>query len=261
MPEAVVNGNRVYYDIIGGGDPVMLIAGLSGVGRGWGEHVGRFGSGFTTIVPDHPGTGQSSPPIDGFSIEGHARDLAELIRSLECGPTHVVGSSTGGAVAMVMALDHPDVVRSICVVSSWARADDFFRHQFAVRRDVLVRNGSEAYARVSALFLFSPDYFRFHYDEVEAWCQRASSSVDPDVMTQRIDMILAHDQLDRVGGIEVPALVLVGREDGCTPLQFSEELAEAIPRSELAVLPGGHLIYKENPGDFYRSVRRFLVAQ
>jgi aminoacrylate hydrolase len=257
MPEATINGDSIHYDLVGDGVPMMLIAGLSGVGKGWGEHIERFGSEFLTIVPDHPGAGQSSLPIEGFSIEGHARALAGLIRSLGCGPAHIVGSSTGGAITMVMALDHPDAVRSISLVSSWARADDFFRHQFSVRRDVLVRNGPEAYARASALFLFSPRYFRDHYEDVDAWCRR-SAAADPDVMARRIDMILAHDQLDRVRGIELPTLVLVGREDGCTPLHFSEELAEAIPVAELAILGGGHLIYRENPGDFYRTVRTFI---
>lgn len=158
---------------------------------------------------------------------------------------------------MVMALDHPDSVRSVCLVSSWARADDFFRHQFSVRSDILSHGEPEAYARASALFLFSPRYFREHYEKVRAWCEKSASTVDAEVMRNRIDMIL-HDQLDRLADIRVPTMVLVGRDDACTPLHLSEELAAAIPEATLTVLEGGHLIYKENPTDFHQAVRSFI---
>jgi len=246
----------VHHEIHGSGNPVLLLVGLAGLGRGWGDQIDRFASEFTTIVPDHPGTGASAP-VAKPTIEGHAAAMADLVRSIGCGPVHVVGSSTGGAIAQVMAIDHRDVVRSIVLVSSWGQADDFFRHQFAVRRDVIRRLGSEEYAQTSALFLFSPRYFHDHYDRVAAWC-RGAASADPLKVSSRIDMILAHDQLDRLGAIEVPALVLVGSEDVCTPVYFSEALAAAIPGASLSVLSGGHLIYKENPEEFHRVIADFL---
>lgn len=248
----------IHHEVTGRGDPVMLISGLSGVGRAWGDQVERFASEFLTIIPDHPGTG-SSPQPEAFTIDHHAAAMAEVLRTMGCGPTHLVGSSTGGAVAQVMALDHPDVVRSIALVSSWAGADPFFRHQFAVRRDILTRLGPRAYAEATALFLFSPDYIRHHYPEVRRWCDSTSDS-DPEVMAARIDMILAYEQRDRLGEIAVPTLVLVGAQDGCTPPHFSQELADRIPGAELAVLEGGHLIYKEAPEAFHARVRTFLVA-
>ena len=104
---------------------------------------------------------------------------------------------------MVMALDHPDVVRTLSLVSSWARADDFFRHQFAVRKDVLERLGLAAYIELSALSLFSPEFFRRSYAEVRAWADRPWP-VEPATMAARIDMILAHDVLDRLGEIRHP---------------------------------------------------------
>lgn len=247
----------IYHEIHGSGDPVMLLPGLGGEGRGWGDQIERFASEFTTIVPDYPGAGASPPPDGSYTLEEHAASLAETISSIGCGPAHLVGSSTGGAIAQIMALDHSAVVRSIVLVSSWGRTDDFFRHQFAVRKAVLLNQGSEAYARTSALFLFSPDFFRDHYDRVEAWCRQASSA-DPAVMSARIDMIVAHDQLDRLGAVNVPTLVMVGSEDFCTPPHLSEELAAAIPGASLQVLAGGHLIYKEDPVGFHRAVANFL---
>ena len=252
-----VAGIEMAYGVEGDGNPVMLITGLAGVGRGWGDVPGRFATEFTTIVPDHPGTGGSGKP-PSLTLDHHAEAMAELIRSLGCGPTHIVGSSTGGAIALLMALDHPDVVRSIVPVSSWARSDDHFRHQFAVRKDVLQTRGAAAYAETTALFLFSPTFFRDHYDMVRAWCDSAAGG-SPEVMSDRIDMILRHDVVDRLADIAVPTMVLVGSHDACTPPHLSEELAAAIPAARLQVMEGGHLIYKEEPEGFHRVVRDFLM--
>ncbi|MFP3914001.1 MAG: alpha/beta fold hydrolase [Actinomycetota bacterium] len=250
-------GIELAYTRQGEGDPVMLLAGLGGQGRGWGAQIERFGGDYDVVVPDHPGTGGSGTP-EALTLEHHARSMAELIRGLGMGPTHLVGSSTGGAIAQIMALDHPDTVRSIALVSSWARADDFFRHQFAVRKEVLRRLGTEAYAAASALFLFSPTFFRHHYPVVRDW-QESASRGDATVMEQRIDMILRHDQLDRLRDVTAPTLVLVGSQDGCTPPYLSRELAEAIPGAEQAVIEGGHLIYKEAESEFYGVVSEFIA--
>lgn len=257
MPSAHVAGVELAYTRSGSGEPVMLITGLSGRGREWGPQVDLFAESFDVIVPDHPGSGDSSQP-DEFTLSHHTEAMAELLRNLEVGPTHIVGSSTGGAIAQLLALDHPDVVRSISLVSSWARSDDFFRHQFAARKEVLERVGPAGYANVSALFLFSPAFFRDHYADVEQWLKAASQG-DQELMAARVDMILQHDLYDRLPVIETPTLVLVGSDDVCTPPYFSRELARAIPGAESVVMDGGHLIYKEAVSEFHRVVSEFLI--
>ncbi len=259
MPKAAVNDIEIHYEMQGEGDPVMLLTGLGGAGKGWGPQIPIFTKEFLTIVPDHRGAGQSTFADDGYTIEQHASDMAETLRLLDCGPAHIVGSSTGGAIGVVMALDHPDVVRSIVVCSSWAKTDDFFRQQFEVRKRTLRDSGIEAYQQANTLFLFAPTYVRDHYDDVREWCEMVSAApADVEVMVKRIDMIIAHDQLGRLGDVGKPTLVIVGKEDFCTPPYFSEQLAGAIPGAELAILEGGHFFYKERPEEFYQRVREFV---
>lgn len=257
MPTAAVNGIEIAYDVRGEGDPVMLITGLGGSGRAWGSTIDRFAADHLTIVPDHRGCGGSTGADDGFTIEQHASDMAELLRHIGCGPAHIVGSSTGGAIAQVMALDHGDVVRSISLVSCWPTADDFFRHQFAVRKQVLQGLGPAAYSEVSALFLYSPEFMSTRYDAVRSWVEKSSES-NADIMARRIDMVVAFDQTDRLSQIETPTLVLVGAADACTPPHLSRALADAIPGARLEVVEGGHLIYTEQPEQFHQVVMEFI---
>ena len=262
MPEASVNGIQLHYEIHGEGDPVMLITGLGGSGTGWAPQAQLFGKDYLTVVPDHRGAGQSTFAEDGYTIEQHASDMAETLRKINCGPAHIIGSSTGGAIATVMALDEPDVVRSIVVCSSWAKTDSYFRHQFETRKLTLVDSGIRAAQEANALFLFAPTYLRDHYDKVEEWIEMISSiPADVAIMVKRIDMIIAHDQLNRLPDIQIPCLVIVGEEDFCTPPYLSRELASVIPGAELAIMEGGHFFYKERPMEFYGRVREFLESQ
>ena len=74
---------------------------------------------------------------------------------------------------------------------------------------------------------------------MEEWEERVlSSPANLDVMNKRIDMIVAHDQHDRLGGIDKPTPVIVGQQDICTPPFYAEEINAAIPDAEMAVLGG-----------------------
>lgn len=254
-----VGGITIAYRDVGSGAPVLLLTGLGGAGRAWGDQVDRFAARYRTIVPDHRGTGDSSKPEDGYTISALAGDMAGLVRMLGCGPVHVVGSSTGGAMAQLMAIDHPDTVRSLVLVSSWAGPDAYFERQFSVRKAVLERQGVAAYTNTSALFLFAPAFARTDPATVQAWVDGvAGRPADPLIMARRIDMIRAHDARSRLATIDAPTLVLVGADDICTPVALSEELAGLVPGARLQIVPGGHLIYKERPEAFFDAVDGFL---
>jgi aminoacrylate hydrolase len=259
MPRASVNGIEIHYHVSGQGEPVMLLVGLPGVGKGWGPQIPLFEREFLTIVPDQRGAGLSSRPEGGYTIDQHASDMVEVLKAVGSGPAHLVGSSTGGAIGQVMAARYPGMVRSLTIMGSWAVPDAFFQHQFRNRKQILLETDLRTYVETSALFLFSPEYFRDHYAEVRRYCDLGSSGLsDPIMMVKRIDMIMQSDQRDYLDGIETPVLVLVGDHDGCTPPYFSEELARLIPNAELAVLAGGHLVYWERPAEFYSKVSEFI---
>jgi aminoacrylate hydrolase len=259
MAEVTVDGCRIHYEVRGEGDPLLMLVGLGGAGRAWGPLTDTFAEHYLTIVPDHRGAGDSDAPTAGYTIDQHATDMAAVLEAVGCGPAHVMGSSTGGAIAQQMALDHGELTRSIVLLDSWAKPDDFFRHQFAVRKRVLLEAGPDLYTANSALFLFSPEFFRDHFDDVAAWMARAGAGTrDAAILAKRIDMIVAFDQSSRLGEIDVPALVLVGSDDACTPPYLSEELAGLIPNAASAVIPGGHLIYKEAPAAVFAAIHDFL---
>lgn len=255
-------GISLYYETFGDRrkPPVMLIAGLGGAGASWGAQIGRFAKDYFVVLPDHRGTGRTTRAADGYTIAQHAADMASLIEHLELGPTHLVGTSTGGAIGQIMALDHAAQVRSVTIASSFARADAFFQREFALRRKLVAESDPQTIFNCYALFLFSPRYASEHPERVTAWVDRtASHTLEREIALKRLDMILAHDCLLRLKAIKQPVLILCGDHDFCAPPHLSEEIAQAIPNSQLVIFPGGgHFISIEQEEQYFQTVRTFM---
>jgi aminoacrylate hydrolase len=262
LPDIAVNDITLHYEQTGEhGSPVLLLTGLGGVGKSWGPQLALFGRDHRVVAPDHRGTGASTAARDGYSIQRHAEDIAALVRGLGLGPVHLVGLSTGGAIGQVMALDHRDTIKTLTLCSTWARGDAYFHRQMGGRKRALVDSGLRFGTETNALFLFSPQFHREHPERIEAWVDTVvKGSFNQDIALARIDMVLAHDQLDRIGGITCPVLIVAGKSDQCTPMYLAEELHHAIPRSEFATLDAGHFSCLEKPEDFHRVVAAFITA-
>jgi aminoacrylate hydrolase len=265
MPKFQTQGISLHYETFGdrAKPPLMLIAGLGGIGAGWGPQIERFAAEHFVVLPDHRGTGQTTRPDGGYTIAQHAADMASLIAHLDIGPAHIVGSSTGGAIAQLMALDHAPLVRSVTMASSFARPDSVMQRQFALRRKLTAAGDMQTAYSCAALFLFSPRYASENPQRVAAWIGRAAAlPPEPEIALKRIDMIMAHDAFARLGEIGQPVLAICGADDFCTPLHLSEEVAGAIPRAELKVLPGaGHFVYIEQEQRFFDTVRAFVARR
>lgn len=259
------HGISQYYEVFGdpANSPVLLVSGLGGTGKSWNTQIDRFAKDHYVIVPDQRGTGQSTHAEDGYTTQQLAADMASLVEHLAMGQVHVVGSSTGGAIAQYMALDHPHTVRTLTIASSFARFDAFMQLEFEVRRKMAAEWDRYAMFSGYALFLFSPRYTREHPDRVATWIDRLAKQStmpeDQEIALKRIDMIAAHDALSRLGEIRQPMLVLCGDRNLCTPLPQSEEIAHAVPGAELIIFQdAGELIEIEKEEEFFRIVSTFI---
>lgn len=261
MPSVLSDGVSIHYALTGAGSPVLLLAGLGGLGASWGPQIALFAASHQVIVPDHRGTGASGHTTDGMSIAQHALDMARVIDAVGCGPVHVIGSSTGGAIAQLLAIRHRELLRSATLMSSIARPDAYYRRQFDMRRRMLADSGLRASTEANALFLFDPAYTRAHPERVQAWVDStASASFEPQIAFARIDMLLAHDAYDELPTITTPTLVLVGEHDFCAPPYFSAELAERIPGARLIRLDGGHFLFLEQPELVHGTIESFIAS-
>ena len=104
-------GRHIYYDDIGEGPPILLLAGWSGYRRSFLASLPTaIAARFRTVAMDHRDAGESDPEPEYYTAADMADDVVALLDALGIARAHVMGGSMGGTVALQLALDHPDRV-------------------------------------------------------------------------------------------------------------------------------------------------------
>jgi aminoacrylate hydrolase len=255
------DGAELYYETHGHGPPLLLVPGLGGDGRWWGENVAKLASRFTVVVHDHRGTGRSTLSRIQYSVAQMADDALQLIEALGFTKVHWCGHSTGGAMGQVLAIEHPERIDRLVLSATWARTDAFFRRLFEVRAQTLRELGPAAYLKASALALNMPAWIRDHDADLVAAEAKAKETIPvPEITLSRIAAIVAHDRRAELQKVRVPTLAVCARDDMVTPLYFTEELVRLIPGARAYVLPdGGHFYPSVHGGEFRRVMTSFLL--
>src|SRR5215470_1386849 len=113
MPYTVNDGNRIYWEEHGAGEPILLIMGLGYTLDMWHRTVPLLSRHYRTILFDNRGVGRSDSPPGPYSIPQMAGDAAAVITAAACDRVHVFGVSMGGMIAQEFALAFPDRVVSL----------------------------------------------------------------------------------------------------------------------------------------------------
>ncbi|MGQ9632055.1 MAG: alpha/beta fold hydrolase [bacterium] len=249
----VVDGIKMYYEIYGQGEPLLLIYGLMGNSKGWGMQIPVFSREHLVIVFDNLG-GE-----EGLSIERLAGSTAGLLDQLGVERAHVLGASMGGTVAQRLAIDYPDKVRSLILACTLARPDKYFLRMLEVWRSLEKLDTLER-ARELSLWMFGRSFFESYEEEIAQAESIASQSPEGlDVFINQCAAIKGYDASDQLGRISAPTLVIVGEEDILTPPRLSRYIASRIPDAKLAILKGGaHALFTEVPDLAHRAILDFL---
>lgn len=256
------DGCRIHYETFGDAGPrIALIPGLGGDGRFWNGVVAALADGHRLVVVDHRGAGRSDRPAGPCSIRRIAADVAGILRQTG-GAAHVVGHSTGGAVAQELALDHRALGSSYTISSSWARGDARFRALFAARAELLEAGLAETYQRLTHVFGYPPSYLDAHAERLEAAVAAAPSALAPlAVAAARVRMLLDHDRLDDLPSVSAPVQVLAAQDDILIPPALSRAVADAVAGASFVALAGAHFHPLTDPAPFAAAVRRFIAGK
>ncbi len=121
MPVLAVRDLKLYYEEHGrpDGEPLVLLHGFTATGRStWGPHLPRLGERYRLVVPDWRGHGRTDNPRGTVEHAELARDVAAMAEALRLGRAHYCGHSSGGMLLPFLALEHPELVQSLTLVSA-----------------------------------------------------------------------------------------------------------------------------------------------
>ena len=264
MPTAVCNNINIAYEERGSGVPLLLIMGLSARGAFWEEHVKEYEKHFRCIIIDNRGAGDSDKPEGPYSTKMMADDIADLSKQLDLGKCHVAGISMVGAIARELALNHPEIIRSLVIISSWAKCDPYAIQVFDHFKDMRKISDPADFMKLLQLWIFAPPFFES--EEARANLKEGCETAHEEYMQlhafcAQADACINHDTVDRVSALsKFPTLITVGDQDIFTPVKFSEQLHELIEGSELVILPKtGHAHHWEDLETFNNATAQFML--
>jgi aminoacrylate hydrolase len=257
MPHAA----GLWYESRGAGPPVMLLSGLSGVARGWAPQIEPLSRHFRVVVHDHRGTGASGAQAGDVSVEAMAEDVVALMDALGIERAHLLGHSTGGAMALALALHRPARVGRIVVSSAWAAPDPDFLSGFQARLQALRLRGKAAYLRLSTEMTFGTEWTNTNREAVEARIARdLAEPPDEALLARRIAAICRFDLARALPQIAVPVLAIYAGDDRVVPWRATQAIADAVPGARIrAFAQGGHALPVLQAVDYAKAVVDFLA--
>lgn len=238
------NGGRIYFEVRGHGEPVLLLHGFSGAGSDWMPSLLRFGQGFQLIMPDMRGHGKSGTLTSQFRHVDAAADMFALLDHLKIKTFKGVGISAGGNVLLHMAMKQPERMRAMVIVS----ATPYFPEEARAIMRNFAKNVPE--------------------QQWEAWRKKHAGG-DPQIkalLDSTAGFADSHDDLnftsEHLKKIQARTLIVQGDRDPMYPVQLSVDMAKAIPRSALWVIPNaGHgPVIGEKWPEFIKTAAAFLRA-
>ncbi|MRR11956.1 alpha/beta fold hydrolase [bacterium] len=252
-----VEGGRLWCERAGEGEPVVLIHDGIVHAVGWDDVLPALASQFEVIRYDRRGYGRSTAPQAPFSP---LADLEAVVRHARIAKAHLVGSSSGGGLAIDFALAHPEKVASLTLVGAVVSGFPYTRHMQG-RGGHLTRKATtdpveerRYWATVDPYFV-APESKATH-ERVAAILEASPQNLD---RTRERYSQTRPPALGRLGTIRVPALVLVGEHDIPDVHAHAGAIAAGIPNARRDVIAeSGHVPYMEQPSEFTTHVVGFL---
>jgi 3-oxoadipate enol-lactonase len=252
--------NRLYFEMYGRGETLVLIPGLGQSTLGWAQMIPRLEDAYQLVVVDPRGTGQSDKPEVPYTGEMFAGDLAAVLNEAGVERAHIMGLSMGGMIAQEFAIRFPDKVGSLILLSTYMKTDEWSRRLFEVRRNMIEKLGLHEHFKLSLMFVFSPLAFRTIREDIRAIeSGLAQNPPNQQAYLRQIQFNLEHDTTDRLSKIAAPTLVITGSHDILTSTLQGRDLAAMIPGAEYREFPSAsHGLWLEQGEGLASVVREFL---
>jgi pimeloyl-ACP methyl ester carboxylesterase len=251
--------------------PILFIHGLGGLWQNWLLNIPAFMDEHRVIAPDLPGFGRSEMPSGRISIQGYARVVDALCDALGVDCPVVVGNSMGGFIGAELALAFPTRVSRLVLVSAAGLSVEHLKRQPILAAGRLVAVAAARSGVKSLPVVARPRLRRAALQLVVRYPERLSvplatelvAGAGTDGFVGGLDAVLGYKFRDRLPEIEVPVLIVWGRNDILIPVADAHEYERLIGANAHAVIfdDTGHLSMLERPSRFNRLLADFIAGE
>ena len=256
---ADILGSTIAYESVGDGPPVVFLHGLGSTSNVWHAQRVALQKTHRAITLDLPGSGRSSKHERTYSMLRWAEQLDLLAAHLNLDTFVLVGHSMTTILAQNFAARYPKRVRGIVLCGPLTEQPPAMREAFAKRAESVAKEGMLTVAEqvlagaISAGTRESPSALPGLYREM------LQANDPPSYAAQCRALMEASAKADQPA-IACPTLILVGDQDGVTPIANARAIAAAVPGATIRVIPAtAHLTMAERPEAFNAVILEFLA--
>jgi len=259
MPIAKLQDVKIHYEWAGtAGLPILVFC--NGLGTNlhmWDPQIATFSKHFRILRYDTRGHGQSEVTPGPCTIEQLGQDVVHLLDSLRLDQVNFCGLSMGGLTGMSLGTNAAQRFKKLALCSTAAKIGT--ADTWNTRIHTVETGGMKAVAEAVLARWFTLGFRSSHTVDVER-VREMLQSTNPHGYAANCAAVRDSDQRTTIRSINVPCLIVVGKDDPGTPPAEAQFLASTIPGAKYVELPGSHLCNIESPEHFNQKVLDFLLA-
>lgn len=233
----------------------MVIHGGGGGVNAWVDNLELLTEHFTVYAPDLPGFGNSQSIDDRFNVHEYVDFIEQFTGELGLNRFYFIGHSVGGGIAIRYALDYPEKIKRLVLISSLFLGKEIaFWARYLSAPTILRHLGLTGLVMFDALAWFFRQ-FSFSFT-LKPPFTRVQMGIGKSIMNLKGQTIVLLDQLTR---LMIPTLLVWGSKDGVVPVKHAYAAARLIPDCRVHIFEdGGHHIHNQKTQEFSRLVVSFL---
>jgi (E)-2-((N-methylformamido)methylene)succinate hydrolase len=243
----------------GQGPPALLLHGMGGDRLLWNAVATQLSSGCRVLVPDLPGHGTTpAPPGSQLTLEELQSDLLRLLDQNKIDSVHLVGHSGGAFLALRVALDHPERVRSLILVSGAAYCDAHARSIIDRWWSTYAEEGPDGLTLRFLKDLYYPDWVEAHMDFVD----RLYKDIEHRDFSAAVAWgraLKTFDERNSITAIRKPTLIVQAMDDQVVDASHGRILRQSIPGSLIRIFAQtGHMVPIERPTELAEAISEHI---
>ena len=261
MPKIRVNNVELYYEFSGPetGELLILNNGVFMNTTSWLFQTPELAKRYRVLAYDMRGQGQSEHPEGEYSLELHAEDLIALMDALGIKRAHMVGTSYGGELNLVMGIRFPERCHTLTIIASVSHSDALAAAMIERWRRAAMLGDGPLFFRLIYADVYSENFLTGRPDLIPMAEQRYAQ-LDLPAAVRLIESFQRFDVTADLGKITVPTCVVSAELDLLKPLRYGEIIHRAIAGSEFHLIPNaGHVVVLEKAAEVNTIILGFLA--